>query len=321
MKIACFEIKKDGRLSGLRDNDLVKIKNTKRIFDLWVDIEFTQGENLREQLLPLGVSERIIEVCSEERRSLPFQSQKKELYMEYPVHSDWREKKASYVSFIMVPGILFTLHRRSVPRITSLAEELTAESIMGGPSNSFLLTKIMQELGMESFQASLNIRDETERIALLLDDKPGSVVTDDIISLKRQADCNSTTFLDQLYCFTRLTGTESDVFSAKEQAELHRILHVQIQQANDIMKRIEKRLEAMLNQFQLVLQDKSNNRLQILTVVSAVFMPLTLLAGIYGMNFKHMPILDFRYGYPTILALMGCVAVGMIIFFKFRKWF
>jgi magnesium transporter len=61
--------------------------------------------------------------------------------------------------------------------------------------------------------------------------------------------------------------------------------------------------------------------LRVLTVISAIFLPLTLLAGIYGMNFQHMPELDDPYSYYVILGLMFVIALGMLLFFYRRGWF
>ncbi|HSR12788.1 MAG TPA: magnesium/cobalt transporter CorA [Thermodesulfobacteriota bacterium] len=68
-----------------------------------------------------------------------------------------------------------------------------------------------------------------------------------------------------------------------------------------------------------------NNRLtgvmKVLTIIATIFMPLTFLAGLYGMNFKFMPELGWRWGYPAALGLMGCVAGVMLMVFKKKKWF
>lgn len=70
------------------------------------------------------------------------------------------------------------------------------------------------------------------------------------------------------------------------------------------------------------LSDQRTNRmLRILTVVSAIFMPLSLIAGIYGMNFKIMPELELSWGYPAALGLMGVLAAILLIFFNSRGWF
>ncbi len=63
-----------------------------------------------------------------------------------------------------------------------------------------------------------------------------------------------------------------------------------------------------------------NKVIQLLTIVSVIFIPLTFLAGVYGMNFKNMPELHTRYGYFVLLGIMFLIFIGMLIFFKRKKW-
>lgn len=65
---------------------------------------------------------------------------------------------------------------------------------------------------------------------------------------------------------------------------------------------------------------RTNDIMRVLTIVSSIFIPLTFIAGLYGMNFAKMPELHWRYGYPAVLILMLAVAGGMILFFKRKKW-
>ncbi|MEK4299552.1 magnesium/cobalt transporter CorA [Oceanobacillus sp. FSL W8-0428] len=64
-----------------------------------------------------------------------------------------------------------------------------------------------------------------------------------------------------------------------------------------------------------------NNVMKILTLVSVIFLPLTLITGIYGMNFRNMPELQWDFGYFAVLAVMLFISVILIIYFKFKKWF
>ncbi|MDN6838665.1 MAG: magnesium transporter CorA, partial [Staphylococcus equorum] len=57
------------------------------------------------------------------------------------------------------------------------------------------------------------------------------------------------------------------------------------------------------------------------TLVSVVFLPLTLITGIYGMNFSNMPELKWDYGYYIVLAIMLAISIGSIFYFKKEKWF
>lgn len=64
-----------------------------------------------------------------------------------------------------------------------------------------------------------------------------------------------------------------------------------------------------------------NSIMQVLTLVSVIFSPLTFIAGVYGMNFEYMPELKWHYSYPICLLVMLIIAVALIIFFKRKKWF
>ncbi len=66
--------------------------------------------------------------------------------------------------------------------------------------------------------------------------------------------------------------------------------------------------------------NRLNSVMKVLTIIATIFMPLTFLAGIYGMNFKYMPELEWRWGYPLIWAIMIGTGVFMLIYFKKKKW-
>lgn len=64
-----------------------------------------------------------------------------------------------------------------------------------------------------------------------------------------------------------------------------------------------------------------NQIIKVLTIISTIFIPLTFIVGIYGMNFDYMPELRWKYGYPLVMIIMFLLAVGMLIYFKVKKWF
>jgi magnesium transporter len=66
---------------------------------------------------------------------------------------------------------------------------------------------------------------------------------------------------------------------------------------------------------------QTNRVMKVLTVITTIFMPLTFIAGIYGMNFEHMPEVQWDYGYFFILSLMLLIGVGMYVWFKRKGWF
>ena len=64
-----------------------------------------------------------------------------------------------------------------------------------------------------------------------------------------------------------------------------------------------------------------NQIMKTLTIVASIFIPLTFIAGIYGMNFENMPELKWENGYYSVLMLMSGIMIGLFFFFRFKKWF
>jgi magnesium transporter len=63
-----------------------------------------------------------------------------------------------------------------------------------------------------------------------------------------------------------------------------------------------------------------NAVMRVLTVITTIFMPLSFIASIYGMNFEHMPELKSTWGYPIVLVAMTVVGLGMLILFRNKRW-
>ncbi|MEL7148335.1 MAG: magnesium/cobalt transporter CorA, partial [Bacteroidota bacterium] len=81
-----------------------------------------------------------------------------------------------------------------------------------------------------------------------------------------------------------------------------------------------KSIEGLTNIYFSSLSQKMNETMKVLTTVATIFIPLTFIAGIYGMNFDNMPELHYPYGYHTVWGVMGLVFIGMVIYFKRKKW-
>lgn len=91
-------------------------------------------------------------------------------------------------------------------------------------------------------------------------------------------------------------------------------------QVIDTVETFRDMLSSMLDIYLSSISNRTNAVMKVLTVIATIFMPLTWIAGIYGMNFKNMPELGWTYGYPAAWVLMLLVALGMVIYFKIKKW-
>jgi magnesium transporter len=79
-------------------------------------------------------------------------------------------------------------------------------------------------------------------------------------------------------------------------------------------------LSEMLSTHLTVVSNRLNEIMRVLTVIATIFMPLTFIAGVYGMNFKHMPELEWEYGYLLAWIVMAGVGVTMFLYFRSKKW-
>ena len=80
-------------------------------------------------------------------------------------------------------------------------------------------------------------------------------------------------------------------------------------------------LTSMIDLYISTISNKMNEVMKVLTIIATIFIPLTFIAGIYGMNFQNMPELSWKYGYFALLGVMAVVAILMIIFFIRKRWF
>ncbi|MBY0247846.1 MAG: magnesium/cobalt transporter CorA [Nitrospiraceae bacterium] len=88
----------------------------------------------------------------------------------------------------------------------------------------------------------------------------------------------------------------------------------------DTIETLREMVSASLEMYLSSVSYRLNAVMRVLTVITTIFMPLSFIASIYGMNFEHMPELKWEWGYPLILGIMGLVAGGMLIGFRQRKW-
>jgi magnesium transporter len=91
--------------------------------------------------------------------------------------------------------------------------------------------------------------------------------------------------------------------------------------AIDTIESLRDMLSGMLDIYLSSVSNRLNQVMKVLTIISTIFIPLTFIAGVYGMNFKNIPEIGWEYGYPASLALMVLVSLAMLYYFKKKKWF
>ncbi len=116
-----------------------------------------------------------------------------------------------------------------------------------------------------------------------------------------------------------LERTESDLIKETTGIFLRDVYDHTIQ-VIDTVETYRDMLSGMLDIYLSSLSNRMNEVMKVLTIIATVFIPLTFLAGIYGMNFKFMPELEWRWGYFLVLGVMLAVGIFMVILFKRKRW-
>jgi magnesium transporter len=92
---------------------------------------------------------------------------------------------------------------------------------------------------------------------------------------------------------------------------------LQVIEAIDVSREM---LSGLMDLYHTAVSNRTNETMRVLTVLASIFIPITFVAGVYGMNFDHMPELHWRYGYLFVWGLMFAITVGLLAVFKRRSW-
>jgi magnesium transporter len=91
-------------------------------------------------------------------------------------------------------------------------------------------------------------------------------------------------------------------------------------QVIDTVESYRDMASGMLDIYLSSISNRMNAVMKVLTIIATIFIPLTFIAGIYGMNFKYMPELEWKFGYAAVLIIMFTAAAIMLIYFRKKKW-
>lgn len=100
----------------------------------------------------------------------------------------------------------------------------------------------------------------------------------------------------------------------------YRNVYDHLERAADLTESYRDVLTGLLDAYMSMSANRLSEVMKVLTIISTFFLPLTFVAGVYGMNFEHMPEIEWKYGYLFAWAVMGAIAIAMFIYFRRKKW-
>ncbi len=125
---------------------------------------------------------------------------------------------------------------------------------------------------------------------------------------------------EQLLDFSQELEENENNFFKHENLRYFRLFSNRIERLRDSTVAIADHAAQIRDIYKSHLDIKQNRIMTVLTVVTTIFMPLTLIAGWYGMNFKYMPELETAWGYPVVIGVSILIVLGSLLFFKKKKW-
>ena len=313
----------------LNENKYLELSSQKSFLDscrdgkshYWIDVERPDPTSFVEFLSSQELHPLILEGCLEPVMTSHVAPYQQSLFIKLSTQLDWDSANQSFLSIICLPQAIITVHEESIPALENLATEFSGALRFHTLSTPAILYQIVDRLVDEDMAIALESQRKIETLEETMDQEADSIQIEQILMLKQRVAHLAVIFEDQRYCLTTLVTVESEVLDITDLREYFRDSLGHLEYALRSVGRQQAHLSELHQHYLLTLQDKVNKRLRLLTIISAVFLPLTLIAGIYGMNFRYMPELTWHYGYSLVIAVMVVFAGVLLWAFHRKGWF
>jgi magnesium transporter len=164
-----------------------------------------------------------------------------------------------------------------------------------------------------------NLGEKIEGLEQDLMDNPSESLLESIHRLKREMILFRKQVWPMREMVNRLIKTESPLIHDST-GIFYSDVYDHVVQVTDTIESFRDILSGMLDLYLSTISNRMNEVMKMLTIMATIFIPLTFIAGIYGMNFEFMPELRMKYGYFIALGVMAAMGAGMVIYFKNKKW-
>ena len=261
-----------------------------------------------------------MQCCREVGQTTRFIPLREEMFFEFPVYAEGAATEPVFLSFLCIQNLVVTLHADPLVSLDDTIKALTSELPLTEPTTSALVCLLLLLESAKGLKISEALKKTVFDLGERMDDNPDRVEADEILDQKRLLRTLDTVVGAQFRCFGFVGGLSGPFLDLKGLTAQFQFAPSNARAANQNVDRLEKTITDIRQSFDMNQQEKTNRRLAILTILSAIFMPLTFIAGIYGMNFDNMPELHLPLAYPAVLIIMVLTGGGMYLYFRTRGW-
>ncbi len=224
------------------------------------------------------------------------------------------------VSLILGKNWLLSFQEQEGDIFNALRERIrTKKGNMREKKNDYLLYRLIDTVVDNYFFITEHISEETEILEEKVLLSTDSQLLQEIQNLKKQL-IKAKKYINPLREVISYIQKDPNILISEGTTRYLNDVYEHIIQLNENIETQRDTIANIMDLYHSGLSNKMNQVMQVLTIIATIFIPLTFIAGIYGMNFDNIPELHWKYGYFIILGIMIGVIIIMIMYFKKKKW-
>jgi magnesium transporter len=245
----------------------------------------------------------------------------KSVLVEYPASFESVPGAPAYLSILLQDTLLVTIRHGSIPALDELIHDLTGEAappVLHLPQIIYMILDQFADLNVE---AQVRIRDQIQAASNRLAEDPGAVSMGVLVLLRTEVENLVSLVENQRYCISGLNACDNEAIRDPHRKAYMQDLLSEIEIAQQGVYRLEGRVRDLYSDYQAVGSERVEKRLRVLTIVSAITLPLGLVAGLLGMNVGGLPGTTAPAGFMIVIGIMLVTGVLEYLYFKRKGWF
>ena len=320
MKKTCYQLEENGLIATIPCDQLpAPMSQDER--DHWIEIEEATADDLSAFLKPYGLHPLIMEDILNPEHSTLVDFYQHVVYFEFPTYTEDRTSDTPpYLSIILIPHRMITIRRGEIPIMDDIVAKLKTLELPQGKTMS-LLYYVLDFIIESNMIVALHLRNRISQLENAFLQDPNNVDTSDLLHMKLRIRQLSSATEDEHYCAQSLVEADSPALDDLVEKTYLRDLANDAEYVLRSLQRTEERVSDLENSVEMATHDASDKRLRVLTIISAIFLPMTLITGYFGMNFSDMPILQWEYGFHATIIFMIFILLGETWYFSRQGWF
>lgn len=317
MRANCFQINNDRQLIPcVYEEALELMRGTDA--NVWIDVQDISTTELEGLLDQLEVKDLARRLCLDVRERSGFYPLSAYIFLVIPIKA---ATDVEYVAILCRKNFFLTLRAVRENRVQQITSFEEASDWLQDNSIEGLLATVMMILSLDTFQQLSDLRDLIAALENRFEREPEQLAISELSDIRSKLLTLETVVSGQLPALTALMATEKPFFRVSNTKEYLASAQANLLEAERLIYSLKGRLESVRSDIEMRSQANMNKRLNRLTILSAIFMPITFLAGIWGMNFVNMPALNQPNGYLVALGVMVLIGGSMFLYFRSKGWF